>query len=99
MAAYVIYGRMDIFDEAKSAEYARQAIPQIKAYGGEIVSARGRAQVLEGTWNPTMVTILSFPTMDQLLGWYNSADYAPLKELRLQSSHGDFVAVEGVTDH
>jgi hypothetical protein len=29
MAAYVVYGRKDIFDPEKSAEYARRAVPQI----------------------------------------------------------------------
>ena len=98
MAAYVIYGRKDIFDPEKSAEYARRAVPQIREYGGEILTARGQVQVLEGDWDPLMVTIIRFPTMEQLLTWYNSTDYAPLKELRLQSSHGDLVVVEGV-DH
>ena len=98
MAAYVVYGRKDIFDPEKSAEYARRAMPQIKDYGGEIVTARGQVQVLEGDWDPMMVTIVRFPGIEQLLTWYNSADYAPLKELRLQSSHGDFVVVDSV-DH
>jgi uncharacterized protein (DUF1330 family) len=98
MAAYVVYGRKDIFDPEKSAEYARRAGPQIKEYGGEIVTARGQVQVLEGDWDPRMVTIIRFPSMERLLAWYHSADYAPLKELRLQSSHGDFVVVESV-DH
>ncbi|HUX87034.1 MAG TPA: DUF1330 domain-containing protein [Chloroflexota bacterium] len=95
MAAYLIYARKDIVDQAKSVEYAQRVVPQIKEYGGEIVAARGQVQVLEGDWNPPMLTILRFPTKDQLLAWYTSADYAPLKELRLQSSHGDVVIVEG----
>ena len=95
MAAYLIYARKDIFDQAKSAEYGRRVVPQIQEYGGEIIAARGQVQVLEGDWNPLMLTVLRFPSKDQLLAWYNSADYAPLKALRLESSHGDIVVFEG----
>jgi uncharacterized protein (DUF1330 family) len=60
MAAYVIYARRDEIDEGKSRQYSKLAVPQIREYGGELVTARGKVDVLEGEWQPKAITILKF---------------------------------------
>jgi uncharacterized protein (DUF1330 family) len=95
MAAYFIYARKEITDEAKSREYSRQAVPQIQQFGGEVLAARGAVEVLEGDWRPQSVTVLRFDNMEALKAWYESPDYAPLKQMRLESNIGDIIAIEG----
>ncbi|MGB9183789.1 MAG: DUF1330 domain-containing protein [Solirubrobacteraceae bacterium] len=95
MAAYLIYARKEITDEVKSREYSRQAVPQIQHFGGEVLAARGAVEVLEGDWRPQSVTVLRFDNMDALEAWYESPDYAPLKQMRLDSNIGDIIAIEG----
>ena len=95
MAAYFIYARTEITDEAKSREYSRQAVPQIQQFGGQVLAARGAVEVLEGEWQPQSVTVLRFDDMEALKTWYESPEYAPLKQMRLDSNIGDIIAIEG----
>jgi len=95
MAAYFIYARKEITDEEKSREYSRQAVPQIRQFGGEVLTARGAVHVLEGEWQPQSVTILKFDDIEALKAWYESPEYAPLKQMRLESNLGDIIVVEG----
>ncbi len=94
MAAYFIYARKEITDEDKSREYSRQAVPQIRQFGGEVLAARGAVHVLEGEWQPQSVTILKFDDIEALNAWYESPEYAPLKQMRLESNVGDIIVVE-----
>ena len=95
MAAYLIYSRTEITDEDVSKEYGRLVIPQIRAFGGEVLVARGAVTPLEGDWDPLAITILRFDDRDTLMRWYDSAEYEPLKQMRLESNLGDLIVVEG----
>jgi uncharacterized protein (DUF1330 family) len=53
-------------------------------------------QVLEGDYRPQMLVILEFPSQEHLQTMYDSAEYAPLKELRQRSSSCNFLSVEGL---
>ena len=96
MAAYVIYARCDEIDEGKSREYSKLVVPQIREFGGEVVPARGKVHVLEGQWQPKAITILKFENQQALMRWYQSYEYAPLKQMRLESNIGDFIVVEEI---
>ncbi len=95
MAAYIIYSRTEITDEEVSKEYGRRVIPQIREFGGEVLVARGAVTPLEGDWDPLAITILKFDDRDALMRWYDSVEYAPLKQMRLESNLGDLIMVEG----
>jgi uncharacterized protein (DUF1330 family) len=94
MAAYFVYARSDITDQEKSLRYSELAVPQIREFGGEVVVARGDVHVLEGEWAPMAVTILRFETREALMAWYESPEYAPLKQMRLESNLGDVIVVD-----
>ena len=95
MPAYLIYSRTGITDEEKSRRYGGLVIPQIQQFGGEVLVARGSVDVLEGDWDPMAVTILRFETREALMAWWDSPEYAPLKQMRLESNTGDIIVVEG----
>jgi uncharacterized protein (DUF1330 family) len=94
MAAYFIYARQQITDEEVSRQYSQQAVPQIREFGGEVLVARGAVQALEGDWLPQSVTILRFENREALMRWYESPEYAPLKQMRLDSNVGDIIVVD-----
>lgn len=94
MAAYLIYARSEVTDEEKSREYSRQVVPQIREFGGEVVVARGAVTPLEGAWQPQSVTLLRFDDVDSLMAWYDSPEYEPLKEIRLESNVGEMIVVD-----
>jgi uncharacterized protein (DUF1330 family) len=94
MAAYLIYARQQITNEEISRQYSQQAVPQIREFGGEVLAARGAVQALEGDWLPQSVTILRFEDREALMRWYESPEYAPLKQMRLDSNIGDIIVVD-----
>lgn len=94
MAAYLIYSRTEITDEEVSKEYGRRVTPQIREFGGEVLVARGTVTPLEGEWDPLAITILRFDDRNALMRWYDSDQYAPLKQMRLESNLGDMIVVE-----
>ena len=95
MAAY-LYGAIEVTDAAGYEEYRRLVPDVIAAYGGRYLVRGGASSVLEGDPLLGRQVILEFPDMDRLLAFYHSAEYAPLKAIRLRCSAGHIAAVEGV---
>jgi uncharacterized protein (DUF1330 family) len=94
MAAYLIYARQEITNEEISKQYSQQVVPQIREFGGDVIAARGAVETLEGDWLPQSVTILRFDDREALMRWYESPEYAPLKQMRLESNVGDIIVVD-----
>ena len=94
MAAYVI-GEVDVMDPAAYEEYRKQVGAVVTKYGGRFIARGGKVEALEGGWSPKRLVVLEFPDMQTLLGWYRSAEYAPLIKLRQKASRGRLVAIEG----
>ena len=59
-------------------------------------SRAGKAEVLEGDWEPHRLVILEFESMGRVREWYDSPEYAPLKQLRDEVAVTEFVVVEGL---
>jgi len=79
--------------------YAQFAIPILHKHGGEMIAGTPEPNVKEGDWNGNWAAVLKFPSMEAAEGWYNSAEYQPYKELRmneLQSEPGRVVMISGM---
>ena len=94
MAAYVI-GEIEVTDQATYDDYRKQVAATVEKHGGRFIVRGGKVEPLEGGWSPKRLVVLEFPSMPKLLGWYRSAEYAPLIKLRQQGSRGKLIAVEG----
>lgn len=104
MAAYLIVHRREITDPETLKGYRQGIGESISRFGGKIVVRADGFEVLEGNWHPGLkaadslperVTVLEFPDMAGLKAWYDSEDYAALKDIRRRSSSSDVIAVEG----
>jgi len=95
MAVYSIVN-VQITDPARYAEYREKAPGTIARYGGKYLARGGEVEVLEGDWNPQRLVILEFESMERFYEWYNSPEYAPLKQLRCEASVTEFVVIEGL---
>jgi len=94
MAAYFIVN-VDVKDPAGYEAY-KQAVPAtIAQYGGRYLVRSGQHETLEGTWHPTRLVVLEFPSLEAAKRWYASKEYRKIKPLRLQHAVGDLVLVEG----
>ena len=94
MAAYVI-GEIEVTDQATYDDYRKQVAATVEKHGGRFIVRGGKVEPLEGGWAPKRLVVLEFPSMQKLLGWYHSPEYAPLIKLRQKASRGKLVAVDG----
>ncbi|HWE72400.1 MAG TPA: DUF1330 domain-containing protein [Stellaceae bacterium] len=103
MPAYLIVHRRKITDPESLKRYDHVE-ESIGKFGGKVLIRSDEFLVLEGRWHsgsstndgrPERITVIEFPDMAQLRRWYDSQDYAALKEIRKENSASDIVAVEG----
>jgi uncharacterized protein (DUF1330 family) len=94
MSAYII-SNLDVQDEAKLAEYIKNAPGTIARYGGKYLVRRGKVDTLEGDWSPELV-VLEFPTRAQAKAWYESAEYRALRQASFKGATRDLILVAGV---
>lgn len=95
MPAYVI-ADVEITDPAGFEEYRRQVPATIEKYGGRFLVRGGQHETLEGDWRPHRLVVLEFPSLEAARRWYDSPEYREPKALRLKTSRGRVVLVEGV---
>lgn len=81
-----------------STRYAHAAIESLMKFGGEMIAGTPAPNVFEGEWDGSWAAILRFPSMEMAQTWYNSADYQPLKELRINelTDSGQILLIEGM---
>ena len=95
MAAYVI-ANVRVTDPDRYPEYIGRVSQTIERHGGRYLARGGEVEVLEGDWEPQRLVILEFESMERFRELYGSAEYAPLKRLRLEAAETQFVVVEGL---
>jgi len=95
MPAYIV-ADVEVRDVARFEEYRARVPSSIAAYGGRFIVRGGSVETLEGTWAPTRLVILEFPSAAQAKAWWNSEEYAEAKVLRRAASRGQFLLGEGV---
>ena len=95
MAGYIIVD-VRVTDPEAYEDY-RAAVPAtLAAYGGKFIVRGGRAETLEGDWEPNRVVVLEFESVEKAKAWWASAEYAAPKQLRQRTSVTRMIVVEGV---
>ncbi len=95
MAGYMI-GNISITNPEAFAEYGKRVPDTVAQYGGTYLVRGGTPEKMEGEYDPVRIVVLQFESVERAKAWYNSTEYAPLKEMRLKASTGDLYFVEGV---
>lgn len=89
--AYLV-GNFTVTDPLLMAEYGRKAEPLVKRHGGKMVLSVEALAPVEGQAQSALV-IIQFPDMEKATAFYQSEDYAPIKQLRFQATTGGFLAL------
>jgi uncharacterized protein (DUF1330 family) len=95
MAAYVILN-IEVTNPERFAEYVKVAGATVASYDGKYLARGGRAERLEGSWEPKRFVVLEFPTLQRAKDWWASEEYRQPKGLRQSASSTDLIVVEGV---
>ncbi len=94
MTAFLI-ATETIHDDAMFAEYRKQVIATLEAFGGRFIARGGKLTVLEGEWQHPRTVLVEFPSREAAEGWYKSAAYQKIIGLRLNSTSGNLVILDG----
>jgi uncharacterized protein (DUF1330 family) len=95
MAGYII---VDVrVNDPEAYEQYKAAVPAtLAAYGGKFVVRGGRAETLEGDWEPNRIVVVEFESVEKAKAWWSSQEYAAPKQLRQSASVTRMIVVEGL---
>ncbi len=95
MSVYVVaQGRIE--DRKLLDDYVSKVIPTIQAGGGRILAFSESPEVVEGEVAYPRTVILEFPSQEAFRSWYDSPDYQAILPLRLDSTPGTLIVVDGL---
>ena len=95
MKAYVV-ATETIRDQAMFDAYRKEVVGTVAQFGGQYIVSGGDISVLEGEWMHPRLVIIEFPSRAAAEGWYRSTEYQDVISLRLKSSVGNVIIVEGI---
>ena len=96
MAAYMIVDN-EITDPEGFREYQKRVGSTLESYGGTFLVRGGKYENLEGDWHLHQLIMLEFPSVEQARRWYQSDEYAPVKDIRLKTAHTQAILVQGIS--
>jgi uncharacterized protein (DUF1330 family) len=96
MPAYLIADVREVRDLEALIEYRRRNTDAVANHGGRFLVRGGEATPLDGDWPTQRIVLIEFPDSAAARAWWESDEYAPLKELRRAASDTNIVLVEGV---
>lgn len=85
MSAYVLFQNLEVRDPETFATYRERVGETVARHGGRYVVLGGSVTPLEGNWSLSSPVMIEFPSEDAARRWYTSAEYAPLKAMRIAS--------------
>ena len=95
MSGFAIFN-IEVKKPEQYKEYVEKVKPIAEKFGGEYIVRGGETQVLEGTWAYPRTVVIKFPSYEKALEWYNSDEYKPIKQIRLENSIGNGIIIKGV---
>lgn len=85
MPAYLLALVDEVLDPAGLEQYVQQVIPIMAKFGGRYTVTSFAVEALEGNTSAQGAAVAEFPSLDAARGFWNSDEYAPLKEVRKRS--------------
>jgi uncharacterized protein (DUF1330 family) len=90
-----LVGNIVVRDHAVFESYGQKVAPVIAAFGGRYIIRGGAIAPVERDLPIARLVIVEFPSMADLRRFYDSPEYAPLLQMRIDSTTSNIVFVEG----
>ena len=55
----------------------------------------GEYTEVEGKWKYSRNVVIKFPSYEKALEWYNSEEYKPIKQIRLDNAETNGIIIKG----
>ena len=78
-------------------EYVAKALPTIQSSGGRVLGFDEVPDVIEGGIDHPRTVIVKFPSREAFRAWYDSEAYQSILPLRLESTPGSLIVVNGLS--
>ncbi len=91
-----VLAQIDVTDLAVFEEHRGLAGPTIEKYGGSIVVRDGATEAVEGDWDPKLLIILRFDSLEKAKEWYYSPEYTEARKYRHRSANTQLIFAEGL---
>ena len=95
MSAYVI-GDITVNDQERYEDCKKLAPLAIAAFGGKYLARGGKAEKLEGNWEPDRIVILEFESIEKAKEWLDSHEYRKARLLRHKTASSNMIVVEAL---
>ena len=94
MSGYAIFN-INVKNPENYKEYVEKVKPTAEKYDGEYIVRGGDNTVVEGSWQHPRTVVIKFPTYEKALEWYNSEEYKPIKQIRLDNAQSNGMIIKG----
>ena len=94
MSGFAIFN-IEIKRPKEYKEYVEKVKPIAERYGGEYIVRGGESTIVEGSWAYPRTVVIKFPSYEKALEWYNSEEYKPIKQIRLDNSVANGIIIKG----
>jgi uncharacterized protein (DUF1330 family) len=93
---YYAIAEITITDRTWVGDYVANVTPMIERYGGRYLARTGRVDKVEGQ-RPAAQTylIIEWPSNTAAQTFYDSAEYRPYRQRRIDGAQNEFVLVAG----
>lgn len=87
--------RVDVRDAERYPDYVATAKPAFERFGANFLARGGNSNAIEGQGRARNV-IIEFPSFQDAIDCYNSAEYQAAVKIRQSCADGEIVIVEGM---
>ena len=95
MSGYAIFN-IKVNNPDNYKEYVEKVKPTAEKFGGEYIVRGGANVTVEGSWEHPRTVVIKFPSYDKAIEWYNSVEYKPIKQIRLENAQANGMIIEGI---
>jgi len=93
---YYCVAELNITDESWVPSYVQQVTKLVEQHGGRYLARTSHIEKLEGERKlPQIYLILEWPSRDAALAFYESEEYRPYLQSRLEGASSELVLVAG----
>lgn len=95
MPVYLI-NNMTIHDRGEYDKYLRAFMDVFRNFEGRVLVAQDAPSPIEGTWPWDRTIVLSFPSREAALRWYESPEYQAIVGHRFNGTTSNVVMLDGL---
>ena len=94
MSGFAIFN-IEVKKPEEYKKYIEKVKPVAEKFGGDYIIRGGETKVVEGEWTYPRTVVIKFPSYEKALELYNSEEYKPIKQIRLDNSVANGIIIKG----